>query len=38
MDALKRAGIDMNDPKVIGNVMDRYREILAEMEKLLVTE
>ncbi len=36
MDALKRAGIDMNDPKVIANVMDRYREILAEMQKLLV--
>jgi len=36
MDALKRAGVDMNDPKVIGNVMDRYREILAEMKKLLL--
>jgi len=35
MDALKRAGVDMNDPEVIGNVMNRYREILAEMQKLL---
>jgi len=25
----------MNDPKIISTVMDTYREILAEMEKLL---
>lgn len=38
MDALKRAGVDMNDPHVIGNVMDRYREILGQMEKLLLKQ
>ncbi len=35
MEALARAGVDMNDPKIISTVMDTYREILAEMEKLL---
>ncbi len=34
MDAIKRAGVDLNDPKVIRAVMDRYREILDEMKKL----
>jgi oligoendopeptidase F len=38
MEALARAGVDMNDPKVISTVMDTYRGILAEMEKLLVVE
>ncbi len=38
MEALARAGVDMNDPKVIGAVMDTYRAILAEMEKLLETK
>ncbi len=35
MEALKRAGVDMNDPAVIRSVMVRYRELLAEMNKLL---
>ncbi len=35
MEALARAGVDMNDPAVISTVMDTYRGILAEMEKLL---
>ncbi len=35
MEALARAGVDMNDPEVISTVMDTYRGILAEMEKLL---
>ncbi|RLE19754.1 MAG: oligoendopeptidase F [Acidobacteria bacterium] len=35
MEALARAGVDMNDPTVISTVMDTYRGILAEMEKLL---
>jgi oligoendopeptidase F len=38
MDALKRAGVDMNDPEVIRAVMDNFRKILAEMEKILVKE
>ena len=38
MDAVKRAGVDMNDPQVIRAVMDRFRSILGEMEKLLVKE
>ncbi len=38
MEALARAGVDMNDSTVISTVMDTYRGILAEMEKLLVTE
>ncbi|MEN8162509.1 MAG: oligoendopeptidase F [Acidobacteriota bacterium] len=35
MEALTRAGVDMTDPKVFNTVMDTYRQILAEMEKLL---
>ena len=38
MDALKRAGVDMNDPTVIRAVMDNFRKILAEMEEILVEE
>ena len=38
MDALKRAGVDMNDPTVIRAVMDNFRNILAEMEEILVEE
>ncbi len=38
MDALKRAGVDMNDPAVIGAVMDRFRAIQSEMEKILLAE
>jgi oligoendopeptidase F len=38
MDALQRAGVDMNNPEVIRAVMDRFRSILGEMEKLLVKE
>jgi oligoendopeptidase F len=38
MDALKRAGVDMNDPEVIKAVMDRFRAILAQMEEMLVNE
>jgi len=34
MDALKTAGVDMNDPTVIQTVMKRYDETLTEMEKL----
>jgi len=35
MDAIKRAGVDLTDPVVIGTVMVRWNEILDEMEKLL---
>jgi oligoendopeptidase F len=38
MDAVKRAGVDMNDPDVIRAVMDRFRSILAQMEEMLVKE
>ena len=38
MDALKRAGVDMNDPTVIRAVMDNFRKILAEMEDILAEE
>jgi oligoendopeptidase F len=38
MDALKRAGVDMNDPQVIRAVMDSFRKILGEMEEILVKE
>lgn len=35
MDAIKRAGVDLTDPVVIGTVMERWNEILDEMEELL---
>ena len=35
MDAIKRAGVDLTDPEVIGTVMVRWNEILTEMEKIL---
>lgn len=35
MEALKTAGVDMNNPEVIRTVMRRYEETLNEMEKLL---
>ncbi len=38
MDALKRAGVDMNDPEVIRAVMDRFRSILTQMEEMLVKQ
>jgi len=38
MDALKRAGVDMNDPAVIRAVMDRFRSILGQMEEILLEE
>jgi oligoendopeptidase F len=38
MDALKTAGVDMNDPAVIRAVMDSFRSILAEMEGIMLTE
>lgn len=38
MDALKTAGVDMNDPAVIETVMKRYGETLHEMEKLLLKD
>ncbi|MFV2072385.1 MAG: oligoendopeptidase F [Thermoanaerobaculales bacterium] len=38
MDALKRAGVDMNDPTVIRAVMDRFRSILGQMEGILLEE
>jgi oligoendopeptidase F len=38
MDALQRAGVDMNDPEVIKAVMDRFRSILGQMEEMLLEE
>ena len=38
MDALTRAGVDMNDPQVIRAVMDSFRKIVAEMEEILLEE
>jgi oligoendopeptidase F len=38
MDAIKRAGVDLTDPEVMGTVMVRWNEILDEMESLLLTE
>ncbi len=38
MDAIKRAGVDLTDPEVIGTVMVRWNEILDEMERLLLAE
>jgi len=38
MDALQRAGVDMNNPEVIRAVMDRFRSILSQMEEMLVEE
>jgi oligoendopeptidase F len=38
MEALQRAGVDMNDPEVIGAVMGSFRQILSEMEELLVDD
>ena len=38
MDALKRAGVDMNDPAVIRAVMDRFRSILGQMEEIMLEE
>lgn len=38
MDALKRAGVDMENPEVIRAVMDRFRSILGEMEEILLEE
>jgi len=38
MEALKRAGVDMNDPNVIRAVMDSFRRILGEMEEILAEE
>jgi len=35
MDAIKRAGVNLTDPEVIGTVMVRWNEILTEMEKIL---
>jgi oligoendopeptidase F len=36
MEALERAGVDMNDPKVIRSVMDRYGEIQSRLEAELM--
>jgi len=38
MDAIKRAGVDLTDPEVMGTVMVRWNEILDEMESLLLAE
>jgi oligoendopeptidase F len=38
MDAVKRAGVDMNDPEVIRAVMDRFRSILGQMEEIMLEE
>jgi oligoendopeptidase F len=37
MEALARAGVDMNDPSVIRSVMDRYGEIQERLEAELMT-
>ncbi len=38
MDAVKRAGVDMNDPRVIRAVMVRYGELQKRLDKELVGE
>jgi len=38
MDALKRVGVDMENPEVIRAVMDRFRSILAQMEEIMLEE
>jgi oligoendopeptidase F len=38
MEAVQRAGVDMNDPEVIRAVMDRFRSILTQMEEMLLEE
>jgi len=38
MDAVQRAGVDMNDPEVIRAVMDRFRSIVGQMEEMLVQD
>ncbi len=38
MDALQRAGVDMNNPEVIRAVMDRFRSILGQMEEIMLEE
>ncbi|MEX1310709.1 MAG: oligoendopeptidase F [Candidatus Sulfomarinibacteraceae bacterium] len=38
MDAIKRAGVDLTDPEVIGTVMVRWNEILTEMEEILLED
>jgi oligoendopeptidase F len=35
MDAVRRAGVNMEDPAVVRNVMARFNEILSQMEALL---
>jgi oligoendopeptidase F len=38
MDAVKRAGVDMNDPEVIRAVMDTFRSTVSQMEELLLEQ
>lgn len=38
MDAVKRAGVDMNDPRVIRAVMVRYGELQERLDRELVKE
>ena len=38
MDAIKRAGVDLTDPEVIGTVMVRWNEVLTEMEEILLED
>ncbi len=38
MEAVKRAGVDMNNPEVIRAVMDNFRKILGQMEEILLAE
>jgi oligoendopeptidase F len=38
MDAVKRAGVDMENPEVIRAVMDRFRSILGQMEEIMLEE
>ena len=38
MDAVKRAGVDMENPEVIRAVMDRFRSILKQMEEIMLEE
>ena len=38
MDAVKRAGVDMENPEIIRAVMDRFRSILGQMEEIMLEE
>ena len=38
MDAVKRAGVDMNDPEVIRAVMDNFRSVVGQMAEIMLEE